>query len=145
MNYEIINLLLTLAVIIPVTIIDIKVQRIPRGIIFPAVILLYFVKVFYFHIPAITLLATLATGFLLFFGIWYFTRGKLGLGDAYLSGFLAISLGLEQWLIMLFISSMTALVFAVIMLKSGKLRRESRIPYAPFLSFGALLSLLIPI
>lgn len=137
------NLLSLMAVAIPVTIIDIKHHRIPDNITFPAMLLLVFIRILVFDEAFLTVLILPTAGFLTFFLIWYVSRGRMGLGDAKLSGFLALVLGLDKWLVMVFLSSFAAVIFALVTLKSGKMKRDDRIPFGPFLCFGALLAMFV--
>lgn len=145
MKHETISLLSLLAVTIPVSAIDIKKQKIPDIIIYPAIILFIIFRIWIYHDSLLAVLILPLAGFIPFFLIWYFTKGKMGLGDAKLSAFLALVLGMEGWFIMVFVSSLCALIFAGIMLWAKKMNRSSKIPYGPFLSLGALAALYINI
>ncbi|MDA3852498.1 MAG: A24 family peptidase [Spirochaetaceae bacterium] len=69
------------------------------------------------------------------------TRGKLGMGDAKLTLSIAGVLGLYYWFISLAIASVIALITALVLLGCKKMDKETPIPFAPFLSLGAMLSL----
>ena len=143
MKQETLNLLLLILVTVPVTIIDLRYKKIPDVITYPGIILLLIIKTAVYRVPIYSSVILLVAGFVPFFLIWYFTKGKMGLGDAKLSAFLCLVLGLEGWFLMVFISSSTALIFALYMLWRKKIDRNARIPYGPFLSLGAVVSAFI--
>jgi len=138
MKNEVISIIFLLLILIPVTIIDIKTKRIPDVLTYSGIILIFFIKTFIESQAVFLSLILIGSGFIPFFLIWYFTKGKLGLGDAKLSAFLALVLGLRGWFLMLFLSSSIALIFAVTMLICKRMDKQARIPYAPFLSIGAI-------
>jgi len=140
-NYIYLAILTLIA--IPISIIDIKTQKIPNIIVYPAIFIVLTLHILLFKNGILQSLILIISGFLPFYLIRYFTKGKMGLGDAKYSGLLALLLGFENWLIMIFISSSTAVLFAVVVLKLGKMEKQSRIPFGPFLSLGAIISLLI--
>lgn len=145
MNHEILKLMLLLIVIIPVTIIDIKNFRIPRIIVYPAMLIAFILNIFLYKQPVANEIIAVALGFLPFYVIRIATKGKMGFGDVYFSAFLALLLGIERWFLMVFISSSLAIMFAIISIYAGKMDINAKIPFAPFLSFGALLSFYIPL
>jgi prepilin signal peptidase PulO-like enzyme (type II secretory pathway) len=79
-------------------------------------------------------------GFGLFFLIHLVTRGRMGLGDAKYSALIAAAAGLLPWLVTLLIASVAGAVFAIIMISFFGMDRRARIPFAPFLSLGAVLA-----
>jgi len=142
-NYIYLAILILIA--IPISIIDIKTKKIPNKIIYPAIFIVLTLHILLFKNGIFESLILTLTGFLPFYLIRYFTKGKMGLGDAKYSALLALLLGYENWFIMIFLSSSTAVIFAVIVLKLGKMDKQSRIPFGPFLSLGAIVSQLIQI
>ena len=60
------------------------------------------------------------------------------MGDAKLSALLSLVLGLKGWVLALLIASFTGLLFGILMIKSGKMKKNERIPFAPFLSVGSI-------
>ncbi|MBN2658730.1 MAG: prepilin peptidase [Spirochaetales bacterium] len=137
------HLFILLFIAIPVSIIDWKTHRIPDLIIYPSIFAILILRFLFFQSPIYETINLLILGFLPFYFIRFFTKGKMGLGDAKYSAFLALFLGYENWFKMIFISSSTAVIFAVIGLKLGKLEKQSRIPFGPFLSLGAIISFFI--
>lgn len=145
MKHETITLLFLLVVTIPVSIIDIRKQKIPDILTYPAIGIFIMIRIWIFQNSLFAVFLLPVAGFIPFFLIWFFTKGKMGLGDAKLSAFLALILGMEQWFIMVFLSSLFALILAVILLTAKNIRRSTKIPYGPFLSLGALVAFFINI
>ncbi len=143
MKYEIIALVLIFLILIPVTIIDIKIKKIPDIFTYPGIVAFVVIKSIMKIQPFYEIGLLVLLGFLPFFFIWLFTRGKLGLGDAKLSAFLSLALGVEGWLGMVFFSSVSGLVFAVVMLISKKMDKNTQIPFAPFMCLGTIISMIV--
>lgn len=133
-------MLFILLLSLPISIIDIKEHRIPDIITLPGILLAFLWRLYFWEESITESLFLLLTGFLPFYSIHFFSRGKLGLGDVKLSTLLALILGFEKWFLMVFFSSFAAVVFALAGLKLGKLERNSRIPFGPFLCGGAILA-----
>ncbi len=66
-----------------------------------------------------------AIGFVFIFALWFFSRGKIGLGDAKLSALIALVLGLNGWIAAIFIASASGLVLGLALIKLGKFRTRS--------------------
>ncbi len=143
MKYEIIALVLIFLILIPVTIIDIKIKKIPDIFTYSGIVAFVLIKSIMKIQPIYEIGLLILLGFLPFFLIWVFTRGKLGLGDAKLSAFLSLALGVEGWLGMVFFSSVSGLVFAVVMLISKKMDKNTQIPFAPFMCLGTIISMVV--
>jgi prepilin signal peptidase PulO-like enzyme (type II secretory pathway) len=139
-SYMVIQSLLIL-LLLTISIIDIRTKRIPDYLIYSGIVFFLSYNILIKKQSILILFTLIFTGFIPFFLIWYFTKGKLGLGDAKFSAFLALALGLRSWFVMVFASSFTALIFALYMLKVKKITGDTKIPYGPFLSLGALISL----
>lgn len=68
----------------------------------------------------------------------YVTKEKIGKGDAVLIIFVGCVVGLGATLTMLFVSLLLSAVSSLILLALKKVRKETEIPFAPFLSIGVL-------
>ncbi len=126
---------------VPITIMDIRQMRIPDVLSLCGIGVMLLIDVLVVRQSWATLLAEAAAGFGLFWLIRVVTRGKMGLGDAKYSAFIALCIGLQAWLATLVIASVTGLVCALVLLGRGRVTRTTRIPFAPFLSFGAAVSI----
>ena len=89
------------------------------------------------------LLFTCTIGFVFIFALWFFSRGKIGLGDAKLSALIALVLGLNGWIAAIFIASASGLVLGLVLIKLGKLEKKEAIPFGPFMAFGAVVSFIL--
>lgn len=132
--------LFLISITIPVAIIDQRSLKIPNLIIIPGIIAAMMIDFFYCHISVYEIIVSFLTGFMVFFLIFYFSKGKMGFGDVKFSAFLALVLGMEIWFVMIFLASFSALVFALIALKSGAVDRNSKIPFGPFLGAAAIVA-----
>ena len=84
------------------------------------------------------LMAALVGGLILFV-VQYLSRGGLGGGDIKFAFVLGLWLGVEEILITLFLSTMFAAAFGVIILIKYR-NLKAAIPFGPFISLGALIS-----
>lgn len=90
--------------------------------------------------------AALAGG--LFLGLaWIRPDGEgMGLGDAKLAAVLGLYLGYLGWndlVVGLFTGTFAAAVFALFMLRTGRMDRKSAVTYGPFLLLGAFFAVLV--
>lgn len=77
--------------------------------------------------------------------VYMVSKGKLGMGDIKYSSIMAIYLGYRFWLSSLIYASIAALLISIILLLSKKIKRDSRIPFIPFLVIGNIANYIIPI
>jgi prepilin signal peptidase PulO-like enzyme (type II secretory pathway) len=124
------------ALMIPVTIYDIKEKKIPDILILLGFILVIPVKLIISDRLSLWFLLDALLGFLFFAAVWFVTRGKIGLGDAKLSALLACGLGLPGWILAVFISSFTGSAVGLFLIKTKKMRQDEEMPFAPFLAAG---------
>ena len=126
--------------LIPIVIHDIKNKKIPDIYVLPGYTCLLYIRFFIFYNYSPLVIIDGIAGFLVIWLVWYFSHGKIGRGDAKLSSFIAISLGLSGWLVALFFASVTGLIVAVVLLFLKKINRKQGIPFAPFLALGSIIS-----
>ncbi|MGO9409239.1 MAG: prepilin peptidase [Spirochaetia bacterium] len=131
-----------LLVAIPVTFIDIRHYRIPNYLSLGGVVVFVALKILWREQAIPTVVTELVVGFGVFWLIWRFTKGQIGLGDAKYSAFIAVAAGLSAWLISLFVASVIGLLCAAVLIVFFKVDRHARIPFAPFLTAGAILAIL---
>ena len=135
---------------------DLKHYIIPDTIIYPAIIITFFYKLFRFlefenwnlfgiwnlefGILKPILSAVLASGFFLI--IVLVSRGKwMGIGDIKLAAFMGLFLGFPNILFALFSSFFIGAIIGIGLIISGKKTLKSEIPFGPFLVTGTFLSL----
>ena len=132
---------LFLLVALPVTFFDIREYRIPDLLTFSGVAAFVVIKLLWNEQSVGTLALDLAVGFGVFWLIWWMSSGQMGLGDAKFSAFIAVAGGLTTWFGALFVASTTGLATAAVLKLLCKSDRPARIPFAPFLTLGAAVSL----
>ncbi len=123
---------------VPASIIDIKQKRIPDWIVFPGIAVLLGLRAFSFGDPVIKILLEMIAGFLILFGIRLFTKGKLGMGDVKFAALMGIFIGFPGWFVATGLASLLGLIFAVLGLFSGRINKNTKIPFAPFLTVGSI-------
>lgn len=128
---------------VPITVTDIRERRIPDvfslgGLAAVLVLTLAGERslLWDFAVPVVA-------GAGVFLAVRVAVRGNLGLGDVKYSTLMAAALGIEGWLIAVFAASAAGLAFALAARFKGKFDQATRIPFAPFLTFGAAAAILI--
>ncbi len=123
-----------------VTVMDVREFRIPDFLTLGGILALAVLKLA-FGQSSIGLLALEAClGYGMFWLIHRCTRGRLGLGDAKYSALIAVAVGILPWLLALLAASVAGLLFAAVMMGFFGMHRRARIPFAPFLTIGAIVS-----
>ena len=134
---------LFLLIALPITFFDIREYRIPDFLTFGGIAAFIVLKLLWHEEPVWMLVLEGAIGFGVFWLIWRLTNGQLGLGDAKYSAFIAVAVGLSSWFVALLIASFAGLVGAAMLMVLFKFDRKTRIPFAPFLTMGAAISILL--
>lgn len=135
--------ILSIILLLALSVIDIKTMIIPDIIIIPAILMLFAVKLFLLHSSFIEIFWAPSLAYAVFFIIWYLSKGGMGLGDAKLAAYIALLLGFQLWCISIFISSSLGLIFCLVMVSTKKMERRSKIAFGPFLSSGAVLTMIL--
>lgn len=123
---------------------DLKYYKVPNLINLALLILVISNKVyikdhpFDYIIPGLIAFITLLL-------VYMVSKGKLGMGDIKYSSIMAIYFGYRFWLGSLIYASIVALLVSIILLLSKKIKKDSRIPFIPFLVIGNIVNYLIPI
>ena len=144
---------LLLFVLVPITAADIREQRVPdRWVVVGFLLILSRRLLLPSGIGGITAscpgalfsaprgmwwLIHAVVGLLFILAVRFVSKGKIGVGDAKLSALIAFSLGIGGWILALLLASLAAIVFAAVRIARGVMSREDRIPFAPFLGAGA--------
>ncbi len=132
-----------IAVLTLCTATDVLAYRVPNVVTYPAMLLAFIAGALMPDADLLRVMAggALAGGILLLPAV--LTRGRgLGMGDVKLGFFVGLALGLSLTLSALLLMALTGGVAAAILLLTGSRRRGDPIPYAPFISLGALAVLL---
>ena len=128
--------LLVVAAFIPIIYYDLRYRRIPDVYVLSCAGAIAARRLIFEFPSSIWFLLCGLLGFGFIFLFWLFTR-KIGMGDAKLSGLIALWLGLTGWLVALLAASLAGIVYAAIRIRAGTMPAAARIPFAPFLGLGA--------
>jgi leader peptidase (prepilin peptidase)/N-methyltransferase len=128
---------------LPITIFDLKEMRIPDVLSLGGIAVFAVLGILIPGGSVIMMALEVLIGFGVFWTIAVATGGKLGLGDAKYSVLIALSLGLYGWLTTLAVASVTGLAAGLTLVLCGRVPRDTRIPFAPFLTLGAAVSIVM--
>jgi len=128
---------------VPITLFDIAKLRIPDLLSLGGIGVAVLVKAFIVKEPLLDALVEAGVGFGVFWLIHLLTRGKLGLGDAKYSAFIALTIGMHAWLMTLAVASVTGLACGLILIGPCGVEKTARVPFAPFLTLGAVVSIVM--
>jgi leader peptidase (prepilin peptidase)/N-methyltransferase len=126
---------------LPITFFDLKEMRIPDVLSLGGIAVFVALGILVPGGSVITVAREALIGFGVFWAITIATGGKLGLGDAKYSVLIALSLGLYGWLTTIAVASVTGLAAGLMLVLRGGFPRDARIPFAPFLTLGAAVSI----
>ena len=126
---------------LPITFFDLKEMRIPDVLSLGGIAVFVALGILVPGGSVITVAREALIGFGVFWAITIATGGKLGLGDAKYSVLIALSLGLYGWLTTIAVASVTGLAAGLMLVLHGGFPRDARIPFAPFLTLGAAVSI----
>ncbi len=125
---------------LPITVCDIREYRIPDYLTLGGLLVMIVLKLLLGQSPLTEIALPCTLGFGTFWLIHRLTGGRLGLGDAKYSALIAVAVGLLPWFIALLTASIAGLIYAAVMIVFFRMDRRKRIPFAPFLTLGAALS-----
>jgi prepilin signal peptidase PulO-like enzyme (type II secretory pathway) len=139
-----INIYLLISISIIITIIDFKILKIPNSLI----VVFFILAISFVTIRIITVNIIITDhlyGFLFmllfFITILLLFPGSFGGGDIKYASVIGFITGLEQSILSLEISLITGSIIGIIFLIKSKRNLKTKIPFAPFLSLGYILSL----
>jgi prepilin signal peptidase PulO-like enzyme (type II secretory pathway) len=135
---ELIILGIFAAFAIPISIIDIRSRRIPDILSFPCFFLILLARLLLVPQPLFGHLAAALFGPLLFLGIRAATRG-LGLGDVKFAAIIGLLCGFPGLLAAFLIAALLGIIASLLLIRRDA-GRYFPIPFAPFLSTGALIA-----
>ncbi len=132
-----------IAFALPITYFDIRELRIPNILTYGGIAVFILLKIILAVEPVGIICMEVFIGFGAFWIIRYFTKGKMGLGDAKYSALIAVAAGLYAWLASILVASIIGLCAALFLIGILKKDRQTRIPFAPFLTAGACTAFLL--
>ena len=132
------------SVLVVVAAVDILYSLIPTSLVFAAALLILFYN--YFSLDSGTFVVNVICAFALsasFLLIVFLTRGKgMGVGDVPLAFLIGLLLGWPGSFAAIFLAFVTGGFVSVVLLFSGIKKIGQTVPFAPFLVFGTITSLL---
>ncbi len=134
MTYTLAVLLITC---IPISIVDCRKCIIPDALLLLLFLLLGIHDVLSVKIRIVPAALTAAASFCMFLSI-YRLHGGLGFGDVKFSAVLGYALGFPLAFLAFTVASIIGILYAAVFLRNKK--RNFKIPFAPFLSAGAVLA-----
>ena len=126
-----------------VTIIDIRTKRIPDIVVLPALAGNAVVRIVQNPRGGVGYVSTGLAMMGVFWLIWYFSDGKLGLGDVKLAGYIGTVLGPGLAVCALFCTGVIGLAVCLPLIALGRLALSRRVAFGPFLLAGSWAALWI--
>lgn len=131
-----------IAILIALTVSDLQYRLLPNRIIYPALLLFTCWRLMFHPLP----LWAYALGFLAGGGLLYgvsfaavkLRRPAMGGGDIKLMALLGLVMGIELVLVTILLSSLLAVLTALLLIAARRLGRRDFIPYGPFISAAAV-------
>jgi len=134
--------LLFYSVLLVLAFIDLEHQILPDVITLPGIPLGLFLGLFLPQGRLLSSAAGLLLGGGLFYLVAFLSRGGMGGGDIKLAAMIGSFLGWRQLLLTIFLATLSGSVVGILLLALKLKARKDPIPFGPFLSLGAFLSLL---
>lgn len=129
--------LLMAAVIMPCAIRDVRTKKINGYICLIGILGALFIRETIFGEDSLILLIDLLPGIVMY-GIAFFSKEKIGKGDAISLMFIGATAGSGTVLMSLFVSFTIAAVLSAVLLALKKVKKDTRLPFIPFLSIGVI-------
>ena len=129
--------LLTAAVIIPCAIRDIRTKRITGYICLMGILAALFIREMILREDSRIIFIDLIPGAVMYV-IAFFSKERIGKGDALSLMFIGAVTGSETVLMSLFVSLTIAAILSAILLALKKVRKDTKLPFIPFLSIGVI-------
>ncbi len=123
---------------------DIKEKKIPDLFTYSGMLVILIVRLLQGYFSPWYLIDAFV-GFSLIWLFFIFSKGRIGLGDAKLSAFISIIVGVWAWALAIFFASLSGLLFILVMIKLQKMTKKDSIPFVPFLILGGVISFLLKV
>ena len=137
-----IDLVLLVIFLVPIVINDIKEKRIPNLYTLTGIGVFLLKRILEKQLPLYIIAINVSSGFIFFLLLHFSSKRKIGMGDAKLSALVSLVLGLKGWILAILTASITGLLFGILMIKMGKMKKSDPIPFAPFLVAGGMVAML---
>jgi len=123
---------------------DIKEKKIPDLFTYSGMLVILIVRLLLGYFSPWCLIDAFV-GFSLIWLFFIFSKGRIGQGDAKLSAFISIIVGVWAWALAIFFASLSGLLFILVMIKLQKMTKKDSIPFVPFLVLGGVISFLLKV
>jgi prepilin signal peptidase PulO-like enzyme (type II secretory pathway) len=134
---------LFLLIAAPILVFDIRQYRIPDFLSLGGLLVLSVLQLAFAQATLGEIAVECCVGYGSFWLIHRLARGGMGLGDAKFSALIAVAVGVLPWLVALLAASLAGLAFAGFRIFVLGRDRRARIPFAPFLTLGAMVSVAV--
>jgi len=124
-----------------IAVVDLKTYRIPDILLIAFVLAMVILEGSQPLAVVVTRLATALGVFLLFFAVWYFSGG-MGLGDVKYAAVLGYLLGFDKIFQALVFTAFLSIAIYIVGILLFHWSKTTKIPFAPFLSAGAIVSVM---
>jgi leader peptidase (prepilin peptidase) / N-methyltransferase len=128
--------------LVVVALIDLDHKIIPNTITLPGILIGLSLSLRFLPITPLTSLLGVLIGGTLFYLIALISKGGMGGGDIKLIAMIGAFLGWHGSLFTIFSSALLGAVVGMTLMVLGKKGRKDKVPFGPFLSFGAILFML---
>lgn len=137
-SYELIQGLLLISLVIPITVSDLVYQKIPNRILlfFSPLFMIY--QLIYPLTPWWTSFFGALFAFVLVLLIILFSNGGMGMGDLKYYTLLAFIFGLKYFLVLFFLSTLYGTIAGIIIMKVKKTGRKTKLAFGPYIGMAAL-------
>lgn len=129
-------------ILILISFIDIKNNIIPNKIVIPSIFIGLFLMILFFPNRIIELIIFSIGVFILFLLIYFIYPQGMGMGDVKLAALLGIFLG-RDLIPAIILAFLSGAIYSIFLLIFKNKRFKDRIPFAPFLSIGAIIAYFI--
>ena len=137
---DLLVLLLLVSLIIIVSISDLHNMLIPNQVLLFFGIMILIIRIFIPTSPWWDAYAGAMLGFGLLYIIAVVSKGGMGGGDIKYFAVLGLFLGVKGILLTLFLAAFVGMLFGLIFMMFGKLKRKQPVPFAPFIGLAAWIS-----
>ncbi|AZO95690.1 prepilin peptidase [Halocella sp. SP3-1] len=141
LNISFIIYSILICILIVCSLIDLQYKIIPNKLTYPALIAALISSIFLNHISLMgSLTGILVPGGLFLLLALLYGKG-LGMGDVKLVAVIGAVIGWQFTLIGIFLASLIGSITGLILMIAGIMDRKTRIPFAPFIGLGTIISL----
>jgi leader peptidase (prepilin peptidase)/N-methyltransferase len=139
LSFELLIMLILLSALIVISFIDYKYMIIPNIITYSGIVIGLLSALFFNYFTIFSSLLGIVIPALILLVIALIFKGGMGMGDVKLASMLGAFLGTTYTLAGIFIGSLLGSVIGLSLMGLGILERKDRIPFGPFICFGAVI------